>query len=62
MNMLPLGEIRGLTKLIKTTAVNFCAKAAMTPSMSMDEFGGRHSQRLLSKSQADRRSKERNEC
>jgi len=30
MNMLPLGEIRGLTKLIKTTAVNSYAKAAIT--------------------------------
>jgi hypothetical protein len=29
--MLPLGEIRGLTKLIKTMAVNSCAKAAITP-------------------------------
>ena len=36
MNVLPLGEIRGLTKLIKTTAVNSYAKAAITPFRSID--------------------------
>jgi len=34
--MLPLGEVRGRTKLIKTTAVNSYAKAAITRSTSID--------------------------
>jgi hypothetical protein len=50
MNMLPLGEIRGLTKLIKTTVANSCAKAAITPSTSIGARKNRRRFRVTARS------------